>query len=118
MKKNLFIFLGILFFVTVQKIVASTPQDFLWKNRLIVVEESKDIERQMKVFKDSIKGFNERKLIVLHYPKVLLARKKDFALLGLDGTIKAQSNKPFTEKFLFKLIDSMPMRQSEINSQN
>ena len=47
-----------------------------------------------------------------------LKKSKDVccALLGLDGEIKATSKEPFYKDFVYSVIDSMPMRQSELKN--
>ncbi len=105
-------FLKILFFAST--LFAASPGDFLWKNRVIVVEEASLIKKQLEAFKEDKKGYEERKLIILHFP--MFHKNKDIccALLGLDGGVKATSKAPFSKKVIFDLIDSMPMRQAEL----
>lgn len=107
-----------IFSLLIALVFGASPENFLWKKRVIIVEDKKQIAKQLSIFKGSMSGFKERKLTIIHYPKNIYKRDKDYALLGLDGRVKAQSDTPFEKDFLFQLIDSMPMRQSEINSQN
>lgn len=47
----------------------------------------------------------------------LFNKKETFEviLIGLDGGVKLQQTEPLTKEALFGIIDSMPMRQSEIH---
>jgi hypothetical protein len=98
----------------ITNLLAAAPQDFLWKNRVILVKDASTLEKQLEVFKDHRKGFEERKLVVLQYPMALKEKGVCCTLLGLDGEIKAKSSNIFPKKFIFELIDSMPMRQAEL----
>lgn len=95
---------------------AATPDDFLWKKRVIVVNDSSLVQKQLKVFKSDMKGYEERKLEILHFPLLLKDKTICCSLLGLDGGVKATSKEVFTKKFIFELIDSMPMRQAELKA--
>ena len=113
--------------------------NFTWKNRLIMVftnsvnnpkyieqidqlnsEHEKFNDLKLSLFKILPKkyavGFDSSwKTSVLHQRKIT---KDNFEiqLIGLDGSVKLSSSKvvPFTE--IEKLINSMPMRQSELNN--
>ena len=133
----------LLIFVTVsfQLMNAQGLEDFTWKNRLIMVftnsvnnpkyidqidqlrsEYEKFDNLKLSLFKILPKkyalGFNsEWRTSVLHQRKVTKGNF-EIQLIGLDGTVKLSSSNvvPFVE--IEKLINSMPMRQSELNSKN
>ncbi|GGG31695.1 hypothetical protein GCM10011532_13950 [Christiangramia forsetii] len=116
--------------------------EYKWKNRLIVVfSDSEKLEKQLYEFKNEAKAFQERKLIVIQaapktsrilmpemsgwqdsnlYQEMKLEKKTDFEiiLVGLDGEVKLRQQKLLETKKLFDFIDSMPMRQSEIQKHN
>ena len=110
------IFLGIAFMCA--QAFAATPENFLWKKRLIVVKEAKLVAKQSEVFKKDKKGYKERKLEILHFPLPIFQKDKTLccALVGLDGEVKATSKELFNKDFVFSVIDSMPMRQSELKN--
>lgn len=110
---------------------AKAPKDFQWKNRILICfdwEESSKTE-----FEALGNGFEERRLLYFGFSgaeiresnfsgeinerSFLQLRKNEsleWILIGLDGGVKAFGDqKPEIEE-VFKTIDSMPMRQSEI----
>lgn len=109
-------FLKIIFLVSL--IIAANPKDFLWKKRLIVVKDKALKAKQLEAFKKEKKGFEERKLEVIHHSLPAFQKDKALccALVGLDGQVKATSKEPFNKDFVFSVIDSMPMRQSELKA--
>lgn len=108
-------------------------ESLTWKNRIIVLyapeEKDKAFVAQKKLLDDHKKGTQERDLVIIECvgdvlnleDKGYVARhfEHDLAefgvwLIGKDGSTKLAKNKPVpTEKF-FGLIDSMPMRRSEM----
>ncbi|NBC57375.1 MAG: DUF4174 domain-containing protein [Bacteroidetes bacterium] len=92
----------------------------------ITADESSAIERRIGIMHWSSKGatpvFNypKTKHNPLAYLKDQISFQKSFEviLVGLDGTIKLRRNKPISPKSLFKRIDSMPMRQAEMQRKN
>ncbi|MCR9203572.1 MAG: DUF4174 domain-containing protein [Halobacteriovoraceae bacterium] len=99
---------------------SEAPKDYLWKKRIILVRSKKHIASQQNKFKDDQKGFQERKLKILFHPQLKdkFGEDDQFLLIGLDGGVKARSNNPFERKEIYGLIDSMPMRQSELKKKN
>lgn len=121
---------------------------YKWENRIVIVQASEKIsekfQNQIKEFKNSADGLIERKLIVyqcigatckvLNYKQKKdddwkTKNKKEFSsldekvefmvtLIGLDGGIKLQKTEVITRKALFKIIDAMPMRASELRNKN
>lgn len=119
--------------------------DLQWKNRLIVVitdsANSKELHEQLEIFKNDMDGFIDRKLKLIHalpdkqrfvLPEIsewqvsnfYRNNKKDKSadleviLIGLDGGVKLRQYEVVEAKEIFDLIDSMPMRQSEIRGNN
>lgn len=110
------------------------PKDFIWKNRVLIIQHNqsdsswfdRDLQLELK----------ERKLLVFQFTqgvqlssnfdgqinapefvKMLKTSPKDlnhWVLIGLDGGVK-KSGKSFpNQQEIFRVIDTMPMRQSEI----
>ncbi|WP_165747802.1 DUF4174 domain-containing protein [Cellulophaga sp. Z1A5H] len=118
--------------------MAQDISDFKWKNRVLLLVDtelnSENIKQQIKVFEGLHDAFQERDIIYFiitskgsyDSDKQLLNLKgletyyhKDFSgliLLGKDGGIKLKTPFIVTAKTIISLIDSMPMRQSEMNS--
>jgi len=104
-----------------------------WKNRVIVVYTpeagSKDFQKQKQILAEKTKGVKERDLVIIEcVGKTLSSEDKNYVsrhfnhdltqfgvwLVGKDGGTKLSETKPVTTEKLFSLIDSMPMRQSEM----
>jgi hypothetical protein len=111
-------------------------EDFLWKNRLVLIFQNS--HESNNVLSDSLlKEIKDRKIIYFFidegvksnaeidfsssYIKSLKNRyqkgeiKNTWVLIGLDGGIKMRNEEELNWRLIFKTIDSMPMRQSEIN---
>ena len=110
-----------------------------WKDRLILIIASKNnqkFQQQHKELQKEREGLKERKLVIYQilpekyktgfkeknwkkYAELFEAyngKKSDFRvlLIGLDGGKKLDQTKMLSVKKLFNIIDSMPMRQAEI----
>ena len=140
--KNLFFIFLIMIFSKFSALHAQNLSQHLWKNRviLIVSEDNAAFERQILAFKANEKGMNERSLIVYHlkfdeYEQVmpksdvhkstnLFEKYKqvnvsfEVILIGLDGGIKLRQKDFLSCEKLFAIIDSMPMRSSELKSRD
>lgn len=116
---------------------AQNISDFKWKNRIIVLYEndtnanevksaleiidtnaSKYTERDIRVFvyKDDVFYNTNRKATGIKKSDILPEIFKGYILIGKDGGIKVKAPYPFNLENLFLLIDSMPMRKSEMRS--
>lgn len=104
---------------------------FQWKNRPVLIFTSTDTHRkyskQMEIFEISKEQLNERDIVVLvdsnPVPPSNLRRKYKpegflFVLIGKDGGVKFKSEEPVSMETLASIIDAMPMRQREMQSQN
>ncbi len=108
-----------------------SPQDFIWKNRLLIVNAPFSQEFwQQEGLKEQL---NERKLVVFWFedsqlvksnfegklnPKLFLDRIPEgsaWILIGLDGGVKASGKRSPNLEELSKIIDAMPMRIRERN---
>lgn len=110
------------------------PEDFVWKNRLVIVHGECDCSEW---FKEKLQSeLSERKLLVVHFKKegltesnfkgelkrtdfLKLLPKRDnqtitWALVGLDGGVKNSGTTNPKPNDIFRIIDAMPMRQSEL----
>jgi hypothetical protein len=115
---------------------------------ILIISNTKDSEvykNQIKELKKSPQGLIERRLIIYHIlpnqyklvdyqneklntdwissPKLFKTyanEQLDFevVLIGLDGDIKFQQSELTSTSRLFEIIDTMPMRKSEINHKN
>ena len=105
-------------------------EDLKWEKRVVLIFASDGFDEnliaQQEILKNDKEGYAERDLVVLTY---LLADKDGqalrqkyniqknqftFLLIGKDGGQKLIKNEVVKSKDLFDLIDSMPMRQSEM----
>ncbi|MCY7349201.1 MAG: DUF4174 domain-containing protein [Cytophagaceae bacterium] len=117
---------------------------YQWKSRVLLVfapvEESPDFLKQRNIDQQAREGYGERDLVVLELfqregrevggtaltrPQVDALRKQfgvktdgfTVILLGKDGGEKLRQTRPLLSEELFRLIDSMPMRQGEMRRQ-
>ncbi|MFN3997633.1 DUF4174 domain-containing protein [Algoriphagus sp.] len=113
-----------------------SPKDFVWENRILIISSSK-VESFW--FEQNLqKNLNDRKLLVFYFKGDFLVKttfqgKVDagkfleklpskisnpdrWVLIGLDGGVKFMSSKSPLPSEIFRIIDAMPMRQSEIRS--
>ena len=112
-----------------------------WKNRVLLVmsENPNDplVKQQISLFSQDAEELKERKLLLLQvFPEFYLmggdsairrtstevyfdykSAKKSFELIliGLDGDEKLRRTELMRPEDLYALIDSMPMRRSEMN---
>ncbi len=112
-----------------------TLEDLKWKNRVLLVfsqdfdfEKSKDLEKELNdrklvyfVFEVDVKS-NMNFEFSDAYKAALLNKYSHgtegakWVLIGLDGGVKLQETSDLDWEKVFKTIDSMPMRQSEIKN--
>ncbi len=114
-----------------------SPNDLIWKNRILIIQSDQldPVWFEDKLMKDLgdrkllIFHFTGKKLIKANFKEEILAEKflkkltstelqiTQWALIGLDGGVKnSGTGKILSPQEIFKIIDSMPMRQSEIKS--
>ena len=114
------------------------PEDFQWKNRILIL---KNFQNDSLWFDKGLKEeIQNRKLLIFHFSggiklksnfeeeienaKFLEKLRADsesktaWVLIGLDGGVKNSGNDFPLPKEIFRLIDSMPMRQSEMKKSN
>ncbi|MCL6257592.1 DUF4174 domain-containing protein [Aquiflexum sp. TKW24L] len=114
-----------------------TLEDLRWKNRIVLYFPSSDQNPKFEF--DSIEEkLNERKIIFLSIGEVFTTNSKlvftqdylqvlqekystekgpgNWVLMGLDGGVKLNKEGDPDWDLIFKTIDSMPMRQSEIRN--
>ena len=108
-------------------------QRLAWKNRVIVIytpeSSSKEFQQQKQLLAAQTQELKARDLFVIDcVGKTLIAEDKNYVahhfmhdvagfgvwLVGKDGGTKLAETKPVTTEKFFSLIDSMPMRQSEM----
>lgn len=113
-----------------------SPRDFVWQNRILILEsypgdsiwleadlQARLQERKLHIFlfdgpklaKSTFKGeIDTPKFLEILKPKN--KSKVKWALIGLDGGVKNTSLENPTPSQIFRIIDAMPMRQSEIGN--
>lgn len=118
--------------------------EYRWENRLLILysanSEDELVEIQKMHFHSDRAAYEERDLIVFHLTDDSLTNltlkeiKKDIAvnslkqhlsvngrdtfrvfLIGKDGGIKIDSDKPLSNNSIFGTIDAMPMRRNEMS---
>lgn len=120
-------------------------QPYLWENRVLLVfapqPEDSRLQLQNKILAGVAGELRERDLVVIRILRgtrvsvdavpvdsaqaAILLRDFDIdpgdfkvLLIGKDGTLKQTYTDPVTRDGLFELIDSMPMRKWEMQSQD
>jgi hypothetical protein len=109
------------------------PKDFIWKNRIMIIQSTDD---QMVWFSESLKkDLLDRKLLVFHFNGGSIVQSNfegelktaeflklvpekpghpaAWVLVGLDGGVKNSGYSIPNPGEIFRIIDAMPMRQSE-----
>lgn len=111
-----------------------SPEDFIWKNRILIIQND---EIDLSWFQENLRlDLKDRKLLIFQFEENKLVKTNceheintvefleklvsktstsyRWVLVGLDGGIKNSGKiKPEPEE-IFKIIDAMPMRLSEI----
>jgi len=124
--KYIFLFL---FIFTNFEIMAKKNLELNWQKRLLIVSyENKEDELFIQTKKFIISNkckINDRKLEIIYFEKLLnkkfetpkfIRGKKGIWLIGYDGEIKDFSSDDKILLRLFEVIDSMPMRKQEMES--
>ena len=114
---------------------AQDLSNYTWKNRIVILYENDtntaDVESALEIIDNYTSKFTERDILVFVYKdnifystnrKATDIKKSDilpktydgYVLIGKDGGIKSKALYPFNLEQLFNLIDSMPMRKSEM----
>ena len=131
LSRNEIIFSGILLlsFMTImipKELQGIELNQYLWKNRIILTfaddQDHPDLIRMKAEMKENDCEILNRDLLHFHFSNdgktVNLIAKNDrsfrILLIGKDGGIKYESNRSVSLIQLFELIDSMPMRQDEM----
>lgn len=110
-----------------------------WKDRVVVIhgtsEEDTQVAAQIKLLEDDKEAMEDLKLVIhietiseIHYhctdEVVVASREKPIVspfkveLYGLDGGLKFSSNELLPLSRFYEIIDSMPMRKSELRKRN
>jgi len=134
--KGMEILFSLFLFVTVwQQDKPKSIEDFQWKNRLVLYFQSgsnpnlsftDSLEHEIQdrkiiylIFNDSIVSnhdmdFSDEYLTYLHKKYKMGAKKNCWVLIGLDGGVKSRVEDEWDWARIFKTVDAMPMRQSEL----
>lgn len=116
---------------------AQDLSDFQWKSRIVILYENDtnftDVKKALEIIGNNASKLTERDILVFVYKdqlfyntngtitgikkSVVLPKSYDgYILIGKDGGPKSKAPYPFNLKKLCDLIDSMPMRKSEMRS--
>ncbi|WGK65125.1 DUF4174 domain-containing protein [Croceiramulus getboli] len=140
--KNYFILLILSAAMSGTTMNAQSLKEYLWKNRLILLLadefEEEAVQNQLSLLLNASEGLDERdiKILIVGRKEVFNITKtvqtqlkpqeiltefqimpnfEGILLIGKDGTPKHQAEFPCNPAMLFDIIDSMPMRQAEMN---
>ena len=113
---------------------ASSPEDFVWKNRILIYSGPGDLSPWLD--ESQKKSLIDRKLLYFFFEKGKLIEsnfdgkieempflkklnqgdesQEKWVLIGLDGGVKNSGYATPLPDEVFRIIDAMPMRQSEI----
>lgn len=132
------LFFGLIFFINIS-MYSQDLSDYRWKNRILLLCDSgemlKKSTEQIELFKAYQKEMEERDLIFLIFDgkvtrdrefKILsqnsepdnITPSEGVFLIGKDGGVKWESEFFAEPSAIFEIIDSMPMRRSEMRRKN
>ncbi len=105
--------------------MSQTLEEYRWKNRVVLTNDTSLWKQQQQEFYKDTVGLNERKIVLLLFSQnevrddnslgsLRFRSSSELLLIGLDGNVKVRKRELFTLKELFSIIDSMPMRATEI----
>ncbi len=104
--------------------VGQNLNQFLWKNRLLILvvnTNTKGLVKQKNLFEKNKETLNERDILVFEATEQLKNQLnidnsfQGVLLLGKDGTIKLKKNFVVSIEEIIVLIDGMPMRKAELS---
>lgn len=116
---------------------AQDLSDFQWKSRIVILYENDtnftDVKNALEIIDNNASKLSERDILVFVYQNdvfyntnrtttdikksAVLPKSYDgYILIGKDGGIKSKAPYPFNLEKLCDLIDSMPMRKSEMRT--
>lgn len=100
-------------FVDAQLEYLSQPNELIERDLVVIYRENE----KFKISSDGLKTINtldnESMNNITH--KFFLKEESRILLLGKDGLIKISSNNILNSKYIYEIIDEMPMRKLEIN---
>jgi len=119
---KLLLFFFVFSIASITNAQAQQLKKYQWKNRIIILEsvsiENTNFQKQLKALDAHHKGIKERKIIVIQSINQTFEIKPknrfQIRLIGLDGSIKMESNNFIPVTNIFNTIDAMPMRQTEL----
>ena len=140
--KHFNLFIVISFMALNASLAAQDLSEHRWKDRILLVyttdRDSEMFRKQLDAWTNDMEGLEERKLeLYAVTPSMVrrgwsrgewekrddsldkfLSKKGDFEviLLGLDGSVKLRQDQLLDSEKLYRTIDAMPMRQSELRN--
>lgn len=122
-----FIVLAMPVFSDPNRVSQPTLDDYLWKNRLILVFADSALDprytEQIELLNQDMSALKERDVVIIgnagpenDTPLHRALRPHGFTvvLIGKDGGVKLRKPKPTSARDFIQAIDKMPMRQQEI----
>jgi len=100
-------------FVDAQLEYLSQPNELIERDLVVIYREYE----KFKISSDGLKTINtlDNESINNITNKFFLKEESRILLLGKDGLIKISSNNILNSKYIYEIIDEMPMRKLEIN---
>lgn len=101
---------------------AASLDDYVWKNRVLLVFNDAPLRKQSAIISDAQNGFKERDFVIINagsddadYARFNIdADAFTVILIGKDGGVKARWDAPVQANDVFSIVDAMPMRQREM----
>lgn len=125
--------LGVFLFMAVStQVFSQSLESYRWKNRIIILTGNQEEVNESLSNYTNKTGINERKVMffcldgkqliplpkneksILYTKPTFINNSYHFYLIGLDGGMKEKRMQAMSQKELFELIDSMPMRATEL----
>ena len=100
-------------FVDAQLEYLSQPNELIERDLVVIYSENE----KFKISSDGLKTINtlDNESINNITNKFFLKEESRILLLGKDGLIKISSDNILNSKYIYEIIDEMPMRKLEIN---
>lgn len=125
-------YLLVLLFVFPMTLISQNFTDLQWKNRIILIEanslNNQDLKEQIRLLEKVRDTWSDYKLVIIERTNTKERRNLEkierrqtkgnyegfkVYLIGLDGTIKFESDKVQDAEIFFELIRGMPMYKSK-----
>lgn len=105
-------------------IISAPTENMALRNQIFSLNEAKDEmqDRDLKILQlingsghlDNLDSLDEASVQIIRKKHGIKEDEFELLLIGKDGTVKLRRNAYVSPQILFDLIDSMPMRRSEM----